>query len=93
MVAESKKIVASVLVGGFLALAAAYMRYRCVLLSKRKKVGRVSDIFCTPSNLDQHYTFSRQNVLNLDSSLRISMIGEPKVSHSYLRSSKFLTCL
>mgnify|MGYP001803554619 CR=1 FL=1 len=48
MVAENKKMVASVLVGGVLTLAAGYMTYRRFLLSKRKKVGRVSDIILYP---------------------------------------------
>ena len=49
IVTENKNImVASVLVGGFLALTAGYMTCRRFLLDKRKKVGRVSDIILYP---------------------------------------------
>ena len=48
MVTENKQMVASVLVGGVLTLAAAYMIYRRLLSSKRHKVSRVSDIILHP---------------------------------------------
>ena len=40
MVAENKNMVASVLVGGFLALTAGYMTYRRFLLSIKKEKSR-----------------------------------------------------
>ena len=48
MVTENKQMVASVLVGGVLTLAAAYMIYRHLLSSTRHKVSRVSDIIFYP---------------------------------------------
>ena len=48
MVIEDKQMVASVLVGGVITLAAAYMIDRRLLSIKRHKVSRVSDIILYP---------------------------------------------